>query len=128
MRRRSAPDPRPARGAATIAVATAVAVLGLLVGLSVAARVQPSDTFQATPRAAKQQVQGVDAPGRPNADVTPHVRWPDAVGGILAVVPSIAGPGVDVWCHGTVAAATPARTARRAHASGCRGPPLVAPL
>jgi hypothetical protein len=115
---------RVVRAAYAIAVATAVAVVALLVGLSVAPRFQPSDWFQFKPRAVKQQIQGTDAastPG-PGAPAAGADRWragwgPDAVVTSTPMTALARRPVAGV-------VATMARlVAWSSGPCGCRGPP-----
>jgi hypothetical protein len=103
-------------------MATAVTLVALLVGLSVAPRLQPSDTFQAKPRAVKQQIQEVGAPGHgsvPRADD----GTPLAVGAFCVVADTGWSPDPDAAVGAAVVPAVSGSVGRVASASGCRGPP-----
>jgi hypothetical protein len=107
-----------------VAVATTVAMVALLVGLSVAPRLQPSDTFQVKPRAVKPQIQEVGAPLVPGSvsvarsgDGTPY-----GARGICAVADR-SSPDLEVPVGAASAATVPGSAGRVATQSGCRGPP-----
>ena len=129
------PGPSRTIGAATIsprrlpasvyavAMATAIAVVALLVGLSVAPRLQPSDTFQVKPRAVKQQVHDAGAPLVPGSAARTGDGTPLPLGAPWAVVgtagaPDLAGPANAVTAPPAIGWA-----GRCVTASGCRGPP-----
>jgi hypothetical protein len=108
-----------------VALATAVAVVALLVGLSVAPRLQPSDWFQVKPRAVKQQIQEVGAPLVPGRGSVPQSGAGTAlgVGPGCAVAATGSSPDLDGPVGAAVAPTVSAFAGRVATASGCRGPP-----
>ena len=106
----------PLRGA--VAALVAVSVVALLVGLSVAPQLQPSDTFQVKPRAVGEQglAAHLDAPSDGS------VTW---TGGPYAIAPAVAParpvePGLGVRPD---AAPAPVTASTPSHA--CRGPPRM---
>jgi hypothetical protein len=112
-------------GVHAVALATAVAVVALLVGLSVAPRLQPGDWFQVKPRAVKQQIQEVGAPLVPGHGSVPlpGAATPVAGGMLWAALLPGWSPELSVPV-GTVEAPSRSNSAgRAATAAGCRGPP-----
>lgn len=116
---------RPRRiSARALALALAVGLGGVLVGLSVAPRVLPGDTLRLRPRVVSGATVDMRGPGGAIA----HVSVRDAVSlfavGLPAVLParSVLPPGDMVLLavrrhHRRIVASTPS-------VIGCRGPPL----
>jgi hypothetical protein len=108
-----------------IAMATAVTMVALLVGLSVAPRLQPSDTFQVKPRAVKQQIQEVGAPLVPGSGSAPQSGdgTPYGADAYCAAADDAWSPDLEVPVGAAMAAMVSGSAGREATPSGCRGPP-----
>jgi hypothetical protein len=113
-----------------VAIGVTATVTSLLIGLSAAPRVQPSDTFPARPRAAAEPPREVaDTP----TDLYParsgtQPRWhagTGAAGPPLAVLPTPAVPAPPPAIGCVVAPATRVLPGPGSVTRGCRDPPLA---